>query len=100
MVASEMRDLPLRVNEVVFKPFQEIKISPEGSDVWDAWSQAGKYDFLLGRLHLLQEEMFALAATTHGQSTFVLISHLPTPNAAYGPARYHIGHETFLATSS
>jgi len=86
MVASEMRDLPLRVNEVVFRPSQEIKISPEGSDIWDGWSRAGKHDFLLGRLHLLQEEMFALAATTHGQSTLVLISHLPIPNAAYGPA--------------
>ncbi|KAI4908394.1 hypothetical protein J4E90_009019 [Alternaria incomplexa] len=86
MVASEMRDLPLRVNEVVFRPFQDVKTSPEGSDIWSAWSQAGKYDFLLGRLHLLQEEMFALAATTHGQSTFVLIPHLPIPNVAYGPA--------------
>ena len=67
MVACEMRDLPLRVNEVVFRPFRYIKSPQEGSDIWDAWSQAGKYDFLLGRLHLLQEEMFALAATTHGQ---------------------------------
>jgi len=67
MVASEMRDLPLRVNEVVFKPFQEIKTSQEGSDIWDAWSQAGKYDFLLERLHFLQEEAFVLGASTSGQ---------------------------------
>ncbi|KAI4642467.1 uncharacterized protein J4E79_011529 [Alternaria viburni] len=59
-----MRDLPLRVNEVVFRPFQEIEIPQEGFDIWTTWPQAGKYDFLLGRLHLLQEEMFALAATT------------------------------------
>ncbi|KAI4938616.1 hypothetical protein J4E85_001057 [Alternaria conjuncta] len=57
MVASEMRDLPLRVNEVVFKPFQEIKVSREGSDIWDEWSQAGKYDFLLEPLEQLTKEV-------------------------------------------
>ena len=85
-VANEMRDLPLRVNEVVFRPFQDKPTRPGDTDIWHAWTQSGKYDFLLGRMHLLQEEAFALAASTLGQSTFVLSSHLPIPNLAYGPA--------------
>ena len=82
MVASEMRDLPLRVNEVVFKPFQDIKVSPEGSDIWEAWSQAGKYDFLLERLHFLQEEAFVLGASTSGQSIFAVSCLPPKPRRA------------------
>jgi len=81
-VASEMRDLPLRVNEVVFKPFQDIKVSPEGSDIWEAWSQAGKYDFLLERLHFLQEEAFVLGASTSGQSIFAVSCLPPKPRRA------------------
>jgi len=82
MVASEMRDLPLRVNEVVFRPFRYIKSPQDGSDIWDAWSQAGKYDFLLERLHFLQEEAFVLGASTSGQSIIAVKCLPPKPRRA------------------
>lgn len=67
---------------MVFKPFQEIKASQEGSNIWDAWSQAGKYDFLLERLHFLQEEAFVLGASTPGQSIFAVKCLPPKPRRA------------------
>jgi hypothetical protein len=68
-IAQEMKGMPLQLKTINFKPYHahDLEESHDKSDAWARWSKAGRFDFLLERLHSLQEELFVIAASTHGK---------------------------------
>lgn len=68
VIAAEMRGVPLKVNTITFKTYlAEEEEEEEEDDEWTSWSRAGRFDFLLNRLNIIREEVFAVAASMFGK---------------------------------
>jgi len=57
-------------------------------DDWSSWSDPGRFDFLLDRLHFIREEAFAVAASIYGK---LLFTWLPLKESRLQDARYRHG---------
>jgi hypothetical protein len=68
LVAEEMQGLPLKVNAITFRSYCPEVVASENGDVWNSWSVAGRFDYLLDRLWFVKEEAFAVAASFYGKN--------------------------------